>query len=765
MASFMAQVTKACLTQAARTVRPVSLPPVTRGVRFSSTAPAFTEENVEASEKDDSPTFDTLEGKVSNGVLEAIKSMKITRMSPVQAQVFPLLPDLARPYNAQEPSTGPARDLLVKAKTGTGKTLGFLVPAVEARLKSLHNHGLRAARDAGKEGDGAFALVASQAFARNSVGTLVISPTRELATQIAQEALRLTGRLGGENRDFGVRLFVGGEDKGRQVRQFRNGRNDIVVATPGRLRDLLDSLPEIYKAISTTQVLVLDEADTLLDMGFRSDIEDITKELPPVPERQTFLFSATVSPAIRDIARSTLSLNHKFINCVSEDSSPVHAHIPQYQTVVSDASEHLPHILRLISHDQLNSPNASKIVLFLPTTKMTQLFATLLRTLRLNFPAGAKTAIYEIHSKKAMAVRTNSSNSFRHDQSGAAILVTSDVSARGVDYPNVSRVIQVSSPASTEQYIHRVGRTGRAGTQGRGDLVLLPWEKNFVKTSLSQVPLKSLKVQDLKAEVLELAKTHDADPAAFFADAPQRKPNPTSRNFKGRLRSDDALFSKIIAPLVEETDTAVDHLKNRIDGEAITETFFASVGYYMGRVPALGTSRDNIVQGLKDWTTGAMGLPQAPFVSEALLQSAVDMAQEDEGRRLAVVRAGLATGKTKADLVLMVASTMAPTGVAIVTVPTVVVPSAVVTVKIPMVVGPTAAVSGKTPMVVVPLAAVTVKIPIPDVQEAGTRVKAHTNVILSIGLMGKTRGGLNPQQGLTGWVGGPPSPKVDALNC
>ncbi|KAG6918206.1 hypothetical protein DXG01_015995 [Tephrocybe rancida] len=635
MASFMAQAAKACLIKSARTVGSVSLAhrsfkissitAVTKGVRYSSaaaTAPAEVETETETP-KETLPTFDTLEGVVSQGVLAAVKAMKITTMSPVQAQVFPLLPELARPYNPQEPSTGPSRDLLVKAKTGTGKTLGFLLPAVEARFQSMAARGAQAARDAGKEGDIEFARTAAVAFARQSVGTLVISPTRELATQIAQEALRLTAKLENENRNFGVRLFVGGEDKRRQVRQFETMRNDIVVATPGRLRDVLESVPDIKKALSKTQVLILDEADTLLDMGFRPDIEAIKNELPPSPQRQTFLFSATVSRAIQDIAESTLSPNHKFINCVSKEASPVHAHVPQYQTVLPSAAEQIPHIMRLIAHDQLTSPNSSKIVLFLPTTKMTQLFATILRELsRAVLPAGFNTKVYEIHSKKTMESRTKASNTFRHDFSGASILVTSDVSARGVDYPGVSRVIQVGTPGTTDQYIHRVGRTGRAGTEGRGDLVLLPWEKGFLRTSLSSVPLKSMSTEDLTSQVLELAKAHDSDPEAFFADAPTPKPSPMDkfrskgRSFTGR---NDRLFKSVVLPFVEETDRAINNLKSKMDEEAIRETFMSLLGYYMTRVPSLAVPRDAVVDGLKDWTTDGVGLSQAPYVSEATL--------------------------------------------------------------------------------------------------------------------------------------------------
>ncbi|KAG6897306.1 hypothetical protein C0992_002608 [Termitomyces sp. T32_za158] len=624
---LVAQAFKACLLKSARTVGSVSLPhrffkitsgpfaPAVQGLRHSSAAAALAEQDEEPS-KESLPTFDTLEGVVNSGLLKAIKDMKITTMSPVQAQVFPLLPELARAYDPMEPSTGPPRDLLVKAKTGTGKTLGFLLPAIEARLRALEAHGKQAARDAGKEGDLEFEKRAASVFARDTVGTLIISPTRELATQITTEAMRLTDKLDGENRNFGVRLFVGGENKTRQVHQFLKMRNDIVVATPGRLRDVLASEAVVRKAIATTQVLILDEADTLLDMGFRPDIDAIEREITPKPERQTFLFSATVSRAIQDIAKEMLSRNHKFINCVASDASPVHAHVPQYSTIVSDNSEQIPHIVRLIAHDQLSNPGSSKIILFLPTTKMTQLYATLLRELRNVLPARNKTRLYEIHSKKTMEARTKASSYFRNDKDGASILVSSDVSARGVDYPGVSRVIQVGSPGSTEQYIHRVGRTGRAGTQGRGDLVLLPFEQGFLK-NISNVPLKSLSTQGLASDVLELAKVHDADPDAFFANA--QKAGAAHSNSPSRYYQTGRLFATEVGPVVEEIKSAVDNLQGQVDPEAVGETFMSLLGFYLSRQSVIGTSVGPIVKSLQDWATDGLGLARPPFVSDSLL--------------------------------------------------------------------------------------------------------------------------------------------------
>lgn len=204
------------------------------------------------------PAFSSLQSAVAPETLKAltVKPFNLVHMSPVQAEVLPLLPHIAEPYSAEPPADGssrPPRDLLVKARTGTGKTLAFLVPAVEARLKSIEAFAQQAVKDAGLTSDKHLESRARRVFTREHVGALIISPTRELATQIANEALRLTHH----HKDFEVRLFVGGSSKRMQMRDWMKGRRDIVVATPGRLRDLLQSEPEIVRGISKTKTVCI----------------------------------------------------------------------------------------------------------------------------------------------------------------------------------------------------------------------------------------------------------------------------------------------------------------------------------------------------------------------------------------------------------------------------------------------------------------------------------------------------------------------------
>ena len=329
-------------------------------------------------------------------------------------------------------------------------------------------------------------------------------------------------------------------------------------------------------------------------MGFREDIEGIMKMMPLTPERQTFMFSATISKGIQEIARKVLDQNHVFVSCATEDS-PVHAHVPQYHTVLPSATDQLPHILRLLAHDQLTNPELSKSIIFFPTTKMTQLFHTLLREAsKTTLPAGRNTRFYELHSKRSQDQRTRASNAFRADRTGASVLVTSDVSARGVDYPGVTRVIQVGIPPTTDVYVHRVGRTGRAGTEGRGDLVLLPWETGFATWQMSSIPLKTVTADELTSQVEELATEVD-------------KHNTHTRAKQPYLTT------------LKSVDDDVKELLTMVDEDAVRETLVANLGYYLGKAHELRIRRQDIVDGLEKWVVQALGLPKPPHISKEFL--------------------------------------------------------------------------------------------------------------------------------------------------
>ncbi|KAF5350960.1 hypothetical protein D9756_008237 [Leucocoprinus leucothites] len=585
----------------------------------------------ETKPEEELPQFSSLENVLHPGISRALTQgpFKLTTMSSVQAAVLPLLPELMQPYDPEKSSS---RDLMVKAKTGTGKTLAFLIPAVEARLKALDQHAKGATQDTGLRPGRNLTDSAQRQFARKHTGIVIISPTRELATQIGNEARKLVKHL----NKFEVHLFVGGENKRQQLRDFKFGTHDIIVATPGRMNDLLESSTDVSQSVAHAQTLILDEADTLLDMGFMPDILNILKFLPPSPERQTFLFSATLSPAIRKIARESLAANHRYINCVSDDAPPTHAHIPQFHTVLPSAEQQIPHILRVLAHDQLVNAGKSKSVVFLPTTKMTKLFAELLRVVKRDtLPAGANTMVYELHSQKAQISRVRASDAFRADKSGASVLITSDVSARGVDYPGVTRVIQVGVPKSGELYVHRVGRTGRAGTQGRGDLIILPFERKFLSSQMDGLPLKPLTVEDQTSELLELAKTYDADPKAFWGG---EVPVTVVKTASSPPRRRPLFRNSSLVPVLEDIPRAVSEIIARGDPETYDETFSSLVGYYVGLSDDLKTSKSEILESCKEWAVGACGLPSPSLSASMLEKLGITSEKKRMNRRMDTIR-------------------------------------------------------------------------------------------------------------------------------
>ena len=201
-------------------------------------------------------TFESMEGILSKETLRAVthSPYKFTHMSPVQAAVFDYLPRISDPYDP-EVSSGesepPPRDILVKAKTGTGKTAAFVIPAIEQRVKTLKAFGEQALLDSGLSRDKFSMSRVMNNYARENAGVLIISPTRELATQIANEA----SNLAYHQKNLQVQLFVGGSSKHRQMRDWMTKRRDIVVATPGRLRDVLMSEQAVKNAFTKTSLV------------------------------------------------------------------------------------------------------------------------------------------------------------------------------------------------------------------------------------------------------------------------------------------------------------------------------------------------------------------------------------------------------------------------------------------------------------------------------------------------------------------------------
>ena len=557
---------------------------------------------------------------------------RFTQMTDVQSRVLSLLPELGQAgmVDTSVPlSDAEGRDLLVKARTGTGKTVAFLVPAIESRRRALeaaeHGQWTDAFRTyVEKAGEGK--LLESDAprasarllglFQKRSVGALILSPTRELATQIANEARKLLSHQSHLN----VHLLVGGNERRAQCDAWRKSSRDIVVATPGRLMDLMND-DEFRAPLSTTQTLVLDEADMLLELGFREDIQHIMKALPPASKRATMLFSATINPNIEAIARATLHRNHRFIDCVPPGEDAVHTRIPQYVTTLADPAEVFGHVLRVVARDQLVHGTQSKVMVFFSTTRQTRAASQVLRTASDTLPFEQVTRVFDIHSDMDQSKRNKVASRFRTCTTAPSVLVTSDVSARGVDYPGVTQVVQVGIPSSPEIYVHRVGRTGRGNRDGRADLVLMDWEDAFVTWDLQDMPLQRLTAADLTREVEQRASDADAD-AVNAPPPPQQRARGTR---SARPRREERLADHCpTAPRLSarSLDAAVAHACAGIDEELSRGVFTSLIGFYSSRAPALRLHKGELVEcvaSLAQATTGAAERPRlSPYMQRQL---------------------------------------------------------------------------------------------------------------------------------------------------
>lgn len=338
-------------------------------------------------------------------------------------------------------------DVLGQAKTGTGKTLAFLIPTIQRMLGRQHASG-------------------------REVLSLILSPTRELAQQIASEA-EMVLRAAGLKDAIGVQTLVGGLEIRKDLRRIRDNRLDLVIATPGRLIDLIQNhaFQERLQAVST---LVLDEGDRLLDTGFKQALHQIWDALPPRAKvaRQTLFFSATFPPDVQKIAKLFLLPTQQTISTISESDKATHEHVPQSCHVVP-MDQLYPATMALLSRWFKEDENC-KVILFANTAVGAGVFGDMIAALHPQLGA----PVFTTHSRLSQAKRTRAMEGFKKSKSG--ILASSDVTARGIDIPNVTHVLQVGIPSSVEQYVHRLGRTARAGKAGSGTLVLCDFERPFL---------------------------------------------------------------------------------------------------------------------------------------------------------------------------------------------------------------------------------------------------------------------------------------------
>ncbi len=352
------------------------------------------------------PTFYEL--GLSNSVVRAVAGMGFEETTPIQAQTIPVMLG--------------GKDVIGQAQTGTGKTAAFGIPMIEKV-------------DVQEE----------------AIQGLVIAPTRELAVQVSEELNRIA-------QFSGIRALpvYGGQDINRQIRALKN-KPQIIVGTPGRL---MDHMRRKTIRLRNVSVVVLDEADEMLNMGFVEDIENILKELPK--ERQTLLFSATMPRAIQDLARRFMK-EPEFISIKTREIT-----VPQIEQEYIEVAEKQKFdvLCRLLD---IQSPELA-IIFGRTKRRVDELYEALNKR---GYSAEA------IHGDLNQAKRESVLRRFK--EGNVEIMVATDVAARGLDISGVTHVYNFDIPQDPESYVHRIGRTGRAGKTGVATMLVTPRELGHLK--------------------------------------------------------------------------------------------------------------------------------------------------------------------------------------------------------------------------------------------------------------------------------------------
>ena len=359
-------------------------------------------------------------------------------------------------------------------------------------------------------------LARRQSKATIDIQSLIISPTRELAEQIAKEAQRMV-------KDTGIKvgLSVGGTGRSGALRDMERFGCHIMVGTPGRLNDLLSDKYTKVKAPRLNS-FVLDEADRLLDDGFGPAIEEIYRYLPGKLEvdRQTLMFSATMGPEVRGMVRKFMKEDFRTVQTIAQGETQTHENVPQHVIVTHGLENQMPALLELAKRES-NESQAFKAIVFFNTAAT----ATLAMQIWSRSSLAEKTDIpgLVMHARLTQGTRTRTSDKFR--KSTRAIMFASDVAARGMDFPNVTHVIQIGVPKDRDTYIHRIGRTGRAGKEGQGWLFLSPWDKSHYSSKLRNLPIKqNNSIETAKVDMSEALSIPQAT-AEILSDSIQAAKN------------------------------------------------------------------------------------------------------------------------------------------------------------------------------------------------------------------------------------------------
>lgn len=401
-------------------------------------------------------------------VLQALSKEGYNSPTPIQEKAIPAI--LQR------------KDLLGCAQTGTGKTAAFTIPVLQLMQQELEQSGKR----------------------QPHLQTLILTPTRELAIQIG-ESIKAYGRF----LDFRYQVIFGGVPQYSQVQSVKRGV-DIIVATPGRLLDLMQ---QGHINLNSIKYFVLDEADRMLDMGFVHDVKRIISKLPA--KRQTLFFSATMPPEIQMLASMLLT------DPVKVEVTPVSstAEIIQQSVYYVEKQNKLPLMVQLLKDSSIES-----VLVF---TQMKHAADKLAKRLNIE---GIRTEA--IHGNKSQNARQAALSNFKKRKT--RVLVATDIAARGIDIDELTHVINYELPNVPETYVHRIGRTGRAGASGTA-ISFCDWSEKTFLTDIQKLIKKPIPV--VKGHTYDIHSMHSTP-------APVQSSSPVLPNNMARGRRYGKTFSQ-----------------------------------------------------------------------------------------------------------------------------------------------------------------------------------------------------------------------------
>jgi len=394
---------------------------------------------------------------LSDSLIKAVNKQGYDSPTTIQSKAIPLVLE--------------GKDVLASAQTGTGKTAGFTLPILQLLSKT-------------------------QASKKRHIRALVLTPTRELAAQVQQSVKDY-----GEFEDLKSAVIFGGVSQKPQVSALKNGV-DILIATPGRLIDLNE---QGLLSLKKLDILILDEADRMLDMGFLKDIKKIMGLMPE--KRQTLLFSATFSKEIRNLSKTFLK------KPVSVESTPENTTVDAIEQQVYRVAKakKTDLLIKLIKDDDWE-----QVLVFTRTKHGANKLVKKLEA--------AQISAAPIHGNKSQTARTNALADFK--DGSVKVLVATDIASRGLDIPLLPHVVNFEIPNVSEDYVHRIGRTGRAGARGLAVSLVSADETVFLKDIEKLIGFK------IRKDILE---GFEPDPnASSKPHNPQKQKNNQKRFYKGK---------------------------------------------------------------------------------------------------------------------------------------------------------------------------------------------------------------------------------------